>query len=608
VNLKVRRTVRAFRQEDGMGTSRPSALAVALACTLAAAGSPGLCEGVEAAGPKTVRVVEVRLEGDIAEQRQMEPLLGPREHLLHEFTASIRKAAKDDEVQAILLHLNHPTLGLAKLQELRDALEEVKAARKRVYCYLEACSNTDYALACSAHRICAAPGGMILLTGMRAEATFLKGLLDWAGIQAEIIHFGKHKSAGEPLTRDSMSEEHRAVLNELLDDLYAQFVALVASGRNLPEIKVKEAIDGGPYCAKDARIFHLIDEVSYFDQFIESIGKDLGGKVTLVKGYHRLGDRGTDFSEVNLFTFFAALKPKPDIPATDRPKIAIVYASGMIAEGESALLPGGVVTAAEMRKAFEAIRANPTVRAVVLRVDSPGGSALVSDLIWREVERTRKAGKPVIASMSDVAGSGGYYIAMGADAIVAQPATITGSIGVLGGKLVLRGLYDKIGVKKEMLTRGRNAALFSDYSPFSDHERDRVKALMQDIYADFVHKAALGRKMPDEKMQALATGRVWTARTARELGLVDALGGLREAFDLAAAKAGLKGKDVQPVILPREKSFLEALFGSAGSAVEPASSALAPRLLHPARPYAALLEALRDGNVLAVMPYLIEVR
>lgn len=591
-----------------MGAIRPSALAVALAAAIGGLAAPSRCEGQEPAAPRTVRVVEVRLEGDIAEQRAVEPILGPRGRLLHEFTASLRKAARDDEVQGVLLHLNHPTLGMAKLQELREAIEELKAARKRVYCYLDSCGNTDYVLASSAHRISAPPGGMILLTGMRAEATYLKGLLDWAGIRAEIIHFGKHKSAGEPLTRDSMSEEHRAVLNELLDDLYAQFVALIASGRNLPENKVKEAIDGGPYSAKDARIFHLIDEVSYYDQFIEAIGKDLGGKVALVKGYHRLGDRGADLSEFNLFTFFAALKPKPDIPATDRPKVAIVYASGMIAEGESAWLPGGVITAAGMRKTFETIRANPTVRAVVLRVDSPGGSALVSDLIWREVERTRKAGKPVIASMSDVAGSGGYYIAMGADAIVAQPATITGSIGVLGGKLVLRGLYEKVGVKKETLTRGRNAALFSDYSPFSDHERERVNALMQDVYADFVHKAALGRKMPDEKMQALATGRVWTARAAKDLGLVDALGGLREAFDLAVEKAGLQGKDVQPVILPREKSFLEALLGSSASTGEPASSGLVPRLLRPASAVAALLEALRNENVLALMPYLIEVR
>ncbi len=588
-------------------------LAVALTLGGLWAFAAGATAGEPAKGPggKTVRVVEFVLQGDIEERRGMEMPFGPKEHLLREYTASIRKAARDDEVAAILLRLNHPSLGLAKVQELRDAIAEARAAKKRVYCYLEACGNGDYLLACSADRVCAAPGGMVLLTGLRAQAVFFKGLLDWAGVKADFLAFGKHKSAAETFTRDSMSEENRQVLNELLDDLYEQFVAMIAKGRNMTEKKVKEVIDNGPYCAKDARIFGLIDDVSYFDQFVESLGKDLGGKVTLVKDYHHMGEKGPDLSELNLLTFFAALKPRPDIPATDRPKVAIVYASGMILMGDSPLASGGVVTAGEMQKAFEKIRENPTVRAVVLRVDSPGGSALVSDLIWREVERTRKAGKPVVASMSDVAGSGGYYIAMGCDAIVAQPATITGSIGVFGGKLVLRGLYDKIGVTKETFARGRNATLFSDYAPFSDNERKRVEALMQDIYNDFVHKAALGRNIPHEKMQELATGRVWTARAAKAVGLVDSLGGLKEAFDLAVEKAGLKGKDVQPVILPREKSFLEGLLSPGAGAFQISDFRFQIPIgnrqlaISNAR---HVLQLLAAENVLAVMPYFIEVR
>jgi len=583
-------------------------LAFVAAFAWAALASFGSARAGEGAGQKPVRVVEVPLQGEIAEQLPVATPFGPQPRLLRDYTASIRKAAKDERVQAILLRLAMPSLGLAKVQELAEAIGEAKAARKPVYCYLETCGNADYLLACSADKIAAAPGGIVMLTGLRAEATFLKGLLDWAGIQAEILHFGKHKSAGDMLTRSSMSEENRKVLNELLDDLFGQFVSGIAKGRNLPEGKVREIIDNGPYCAKDARVFHLVDEVAYFDQFVETIGKDLGGKVTLVKGYHRLGTKGPDLSEFNIFTLFAALKPKPDIPATDRPKVVVLYASGTILMGESSLPIGNVVTAAEMRKAFKTIRENPTVKAVVLRVDSPGGSALVSDLIWREVERTRKAGKPVVASMSDVAGSGGYYIAMGADAIVAQPGTITGSIGVLGGKIVLRGLYDKIGVTKETFTRGRNAGVFSDYTPFSAHERERVRALMADIYNDFVHKAALGRKMPHEKMQQLATGRVWSGRAARELGLVDELGGLKRAFDLAVEKAHLKGKDVQPVILPRAKSFLEALLGPSATAVPPRLPAPMGRIVGRAAPVARVLAALAREHVLALMPCLIEVR
>ena len=585
-----------------------------LALAALAAGATLCCTGAAAAEPekvpsrKVVRVVEITLAGDIEEQRAAEALFGERQCVLREYTASIRKAATDESVNAILLRLNQPALGMAKVQEIADVLDEVKAAKKRVYCYLDACGNTDYLLACSADKICAPPGGMVMLTGLGAQATFFKGLLDWAGIKAEFLHFGKHKSASDPLTRDSMSEENRQVLNELLDDLYGQFVAGIVKGRKLTEKKVKETIDYGPFCAKDARIFGLVDDVSYFDQFLDSIGQELGGKVELVRQYHHLGQKAPDFSEFNILTIFSALKPKPDIPETDEPKVVIIYASGMIAFGQLSPLFGNVITAEKLQKAFAKARENPTVRAVVLRIDSPGGSALVSDLIWREVERTRKAGKPVIASMSDVAASGGYYIAMNADAIVAQPATITGSIGVVGGKVVLKGLYDKIGVTKETFVRGRNAALFSDYTLFSDHERERVKAMMADIYGDFVHKAAEGRKIDPKKMEELATGRVWTARAAKSLGLVDSLGGLREAFDLAVAKAGLQGKPVQPVILPREKSILEKLFG-------PGVGVLGARIAYPlpgpvleALPYAGAIAMLMRENVLMLMPYFIEIK
>jgi len=564
-----------------------------------------------AEGAKGLKVVEVVLQGDIEEQRAVEMPFGPKANVLREYTASLRKAAKDDEVKAVLLRLNLPSFGLAKLQELRDALDAVKAAKKKVYCYLDACMNADYLLACSADRICSPPGGMVGLTGLRAQATFLKGLLDWAGLKADLIHFGKHKSAGDQFTRDSMSEENRKVLNELLDDLYGQFVAAIAKGRGLTEAKVRDAIDNGPYCAKDARASRLVDDVLYFDEFRAAIEKELGSKVSLVKEYHHLGQKGADLSEFNIFSLFAALKPRPDIPETDRPKVVIIYLSGLIMMGESAFSFGEGVTASEMGKLFAQVRENPTVRAVVLRVDSPGGSALASDLIWREVERTRKAGKPVVASMSDVAASGGYYVAMGADAIVAQPGTITGSIGVIGGKIVFRGLYDKIGVTKEVLTRGKNAALFSDYTPFSDHERKRVEALMGDIYDEFVRKAAVGRKMPPEKMKELATGRVWTGQGGKGLGLVDALGGLKEAFDLAAEKAGIKDKDPQPVILPREKNFLEMLLGPGATGFRISDFGFRISISNQKSAISNLssvFSVLTRENVLTLMPYLVEVR
>ena len=557
---------------------------------------------------KVVRVVEMVLHGRIEEQAAMAMPFGPQPRLLRNYTASIRKAAKDDGVKAILLRLRQPMLGLAKIQELLDAIGEFKATEKKLFCYLDACGNGGYLLASSADRIVAAPAGMVMLTGLAAEVSFYKGLLDWAGVGAHFAARGKHKSAAEPFTRESMSEGSRQVFNEYLDDVFDQFVATIAKGRKLAPAKVRQIIDQGPYPVGEARTFGLVDDVAYYDQFLDSVGDDLGGTVKLVKDYHRLGKKGADLAQMNLFALFAALQPKPEIPATKRPKVVVIYASGVIAPKPSSYLASQVVTATETRKAFERARSDDTVKAVVLRVDSPGGSALISDLIWREVERTKKTGKPVIASMSSVAASGGYYIAMPADAIVAQPATVTGSIGVVAGKLSLGGLYKKIGITTETFTRGKNAAIFATSSGFSESERKRLDALLDDIYTTFVHKAAVGRKMPVERMRELATGRIWTARRAKELGLIDELGGLKEAYELAIKKAGLEGQDVQPVILPREKSVLEALFAPTARARPALLCPPVPEPVLHALPYAQVLELLARENVLTLMPYVIEVR
>jgi len=574
--------------------------------TAALAAAVALLVPTVAAGGQVARVVEVRLEGEIAEQRALEVPFGPRRPLLRDYTASIRKAAKDPTVRALLLRLNFPLMGLGKLQEVREAIAEFKAAGKTVYCYFDSCFNTDYLLACSADRVGAPPGAMVLLTGLSAEVTYLKGLLDWLGVKVELLHFGRHKTATEPFTQSAMSEENKKVFNELLDDLYDQFVSAIAEGRKLPPDRVRETIDNGPYSAEAAKKAGLLDDVAYEDEFLEGMEKELGAEVELVKGYHRLDAEGPDLSEFNIFTLFSAMRPKPPIPKTDRPKVVVIFATGMILPTRPSFYFENLITAEEMSRAFEAAREDPTVKAVVLRVDSPGGSALVSDLVWREVQRTRKSGKPVVASLSSVAASGGYYIAMGADAVVAQPGCLTGSIGVLGGKIVLKGLYDRLGVTCEVFTRGRNAAIFSDYRPLSPSERQRLGAMMRQTYEEFVRKAAAGRHMPEEQMRKLATGRVWTARAAKKLGLVDALGGLRAAYQLAMKKAGLSEKDnVQPVILPREKSFLEAIFepasvGSFLDAIEPVVGRRALGL--------ALLGALRSERVLALLPFVVEVR
>ena len=589
---------------------------VGLGVVLVAAGGKGAKD--DAAGK--VRVLEITLGGEITEQKAVFIPFGPGQRLLRDYTGTIRKAAKDDAIKAIILRLKVPTLGLARVQELAAALKDFRDAGKPVYCYTEMCTNTSYALATNADKIVAAPGGGLLVVGLSMEVAYLKGLLDWAGIQFDVVHAGKHKSAGEPFVKEKMSAENRRVLDEFLDDYYAQFVGLIASGRKLDAAKVKALIDNGPYSAEEAKKAKLIDDVAYYEEFVEGIGEDLGGKVALVKKYHHLGAKGPDLSQFNIFTLFSSLQPKPAIPKTTRPKVVIIYATGQIVWGPTSVSFTNVISYEPIGKAFASARKDPTVKAVVLRIDSPGGSALTSDLIWREVERTRKAGKPVIASMGHVAASGGYYIAMGADEIIAEPTTITGSIGVIGLKPSLGELYTKIKVNMETFQRGKNAGLLSTTKPLSADERVRLEQLIKATYDDFVGKAFAGRKgkgtgnnkLTDvAKMRELATGRVWTGKQAKELGLVDELGDLKLAYQRAIAKAGIEGQDVQPVVLPREKNIFEALLGGAAQSRAATEEELAQRLPEPLRrlvPYARLLRTLTRERVLAIMPYCVEIR
>ncbi|MFW6163284.1 MAG: signal peptide peptidase SppA [Planctomycetota bacterium] len=593
-----------------------SMLLVAVVALLVGAAAPATKKAPEKpateAAPKpaqrTVKVVEVPLRGVIQERAAVAMPFGPQPKLLRDFTGSIRKAADDESIEAIVLRIREPVMGLAKRQELMDAIAEFKAKDKEVYAYLDACGNGSYLLACSADHIAAAPAGMILLTGLHMEASFLKGLLDWAGIQAEFVASGPQKSAAHALTRESMTEENRKVLNEYLDDVYDQFVRAIATGRELTPEEVRARVDNGPYAPDAAAEARLVDQVAYYDEFLDRVGRDLDGEVEVVENYHRLGKKGPDLSQMDLFTFFSALQPKPAIPATRHPKVVIVYASGIIAPQEASLFGAETVNAKTMHEAFEKARSDETVKAVVLRIDSRGGSALISDMIWREIQRTKAAGKPVIASMSDVAGSGGYYIAMPCDAIVAQPATVTGSIGVVGGKLSLAGLYEKIHVNVETFSRGKNAGIFTDARGFTDSQRERFAALLGHIYDEFVEKAAEGRNMEEAKMRQLATGRIWTGRAALEEGLVDRLGGLRDAYHLAVEKAGLKPEDVQPVILPRERSVLEMLFNPAAASRMGADPSTLPEALRRKMPLAQIVKLLEHDNMLAIMPFLIEMK
>jgi protease-4 len=450
------------------------------------------------------------------------------------------------------------------------------------------------------------PSGVLIIPGVRAEITFFKGLLDKLGLQFDALQMGKYKGAAEPLTRNAMSKPLRESLDALVDDTYENLVTTIAADRRLKDYQVKTLLDQGLFTAAAAKKAGLVDEVLYADQLQDAIKAALKAKdVEIVRDYKKK-HIDTDFSGMSgmmkLFDLFRGAKPSAG--SGKRTKIAVVYAVGPIMEGKSGsdvfgnTAMGANTIVAALRKADE----DAKVSAVVLRIDSPGGSATASDLIWRETVHLRK---PLIASMSDVAGSGGYYIAMGAKKIIAAPGTLTGSIGVIGGKLVTRGLHEKLGMNTEVISRGANSGSLSSNQPFTPEERKAWTVLLQETYRQFVGKAAEGRKMSYNKLEALAQGRVYTGQMAKKLGLIDSLGTLKDAVAAAKVAAGLKADaEVDLLVLPEPKSFFEQLFG------DPAGEADLESLLPEGFKIwqqTKLLRQLLSERILLWMPYGVEV-
>jgi protease-4 len=368
-------------------------------------------------------------------------------------------------------------------------------------------------------------------------------------------------------------------MEALIDSLYAQYTAGLQSGRNKTAEQVQAMIDGGPYDGEGALKAGLVDELVYEDQLKERL-KDASA---LSPG--RYARSGAGFFD-------------------HRPKVALVYAVGDIVPGESQSGFAGDFAGSEtVAGALRDARKDSDIKAIVLRVDSPGGSGTASDVIWREVVLAKKS-KPVVVSMGDLAASGGYYISMASDAIVAQPTTITGSIGVFGGKFILHGLYDKLGITKEILMRGQHADLFSEYRPWNDEERAKYRSMMVSFYEDFITRAAQGRKKTPAEIDAIAQGRIWTGKEALDRGLVDRMGGLDVAVGLAKERARIgKDQDVNLVVLPERKGFLETLLERQEDGFDSAVL-LPPDLRHVVR----WMRAVARGDVLARLPFDLQVR
>jgi protease-4 len=568
------------------------------------------------------KVAHIKLSGDLDESPvASDPLFGgPAENFKSKLDR-IRKAAKDDDVKALYLEIDGLSIGWGKLDELTRAVAEFRKTGKKTFAYMDGGDGKDYLAAIGCDEVCVPESGWILLIGVRAEVSFYKDLLDKIGVKADMLRMGDAKSAVEPFIQNKMSDASRKQLEGVLDDYYEHsMVARIVKDRAAKKLSVddvKKIIDAGPYAAHAAQKAGLIDRVAYKDAFEESFKKALkDDKVEVARDYGKAKSDEVDLSSP--FAIFKLLAPSKGTESNDKPKIAVIYAVGLISTGKSSsgsLLGESTCGSTTIIEALKQAEDDDTVKAIVLRVDSPGGSALASDLIWNEVVHCKK---PLIASMSDVAASGGYYISMGAKKIYAEPGTLTGSIGVFGGKVALEGTYEKIGINTEVIARGANAGIFSSTFPFSDSEKAAMTALIHDAYDQFLDKAVDGRskagaKLTRKELEPIAGGRIWTGRQAKGLGLVDELGNLDDAVASAKKAAGVENeKDMDLLILPKPRNFIDALLESKSESLAPRMQLL--QLLHEAPELAPKLRTLegflrmRGEPVWLMEPYRIEVR
>lgn len=494
-------------------------------------------------------VLVADLRGSLAEAPRGVALLdlglggGPT---VSEVTMALDRAAEDARIVAVVGLLDESTHGLAVAQELRDAIGRVRRAGKPTFAWADSFGelgpgNEGYYIATAFEEILLQPIGVLGLTGLSIETPFAAEALARLGVFFQVQRRSEFKTALDPLHESAMSAPQREMLEALVSDLSSQLAGAIATGRRLPEARARQLLTGGPYTALEARELGLIDALLYRDE-----------------AFARVAGRASGAEEVALGRY-AALRANEPVAAEPAAKVALIRAEGPIVRegGES----GFTIGADDLAQTIGDVAKDDAIDAIVLRLDTPGGSAVASATVGRAIAQARKAGKPVVVSMGNTAASGGYWIAMGATRIIAQPATLTGSIGVVSGKPVLQGLWDRLGVRWATVDTGGNAGIFSINHPYTPAEQERLDAVLDGIYAAFKDGVAAGRDLPPQRVEALARGRVWTGTAGLGLGLVDELGGLDRAL---AAVRGLLGLPedalLDLVVLPERPSPLERVF------------------------------------------------
>jgi protease-4 len=577
---------------------RPVAIIVALLAAALVVSFAGLvilylAVGREPAVPSRAALT-LEIGGDIAEMPASDVvalLSDARRPTVRGIVESLRKAKSDDRVRAVLLKpttFASPYWG--KIQEVRDALVDFKESGKPLYAYLEYGGDREYYLASVADKVFMMPAATLDLTGVATYQLFLRGTFDKIGVTPDIHHVGDFKTASNQYTEKGYTPSHRAMDEWLNRELYEQIVSGIAQGRKKTDAEVRGLLDEGPFLAENAHRAGLVDEVLYEDQVAERVKEESGELSTI---------DGNAYGQVSVRSFGAG-----------GPRLAVIYAVGAIVSGESGYDPlnGATVGSDTLIEAIRTARKDSSVRAIVLRVDSPGGSATASDAVWRELMLAREA-KPLVVSMSDLAASGGYYIAMPGHAIVAQPSTLTGSIGIFGGKFITGGVYEKLGANIESTSIGKHAEMNSPARPYNADELKKVTEQLESFYKQFVAKVAAARGKTPEEINAIAEGRVWTGRQASQNGLVDALGGLETAVAIAKDKAGIDADDsVQLVVYPEPKTFYEMVSEFSGVRRQVSiASWLTANLTAGEREALRVLRGpgtlFRRGELLALMPF-----
>lgn len=524
--------------------------------------------------------LEIKLSGEIKEQAPRDffsSMFGQAPSLsLHNIWMNIKKAKVDNRVKIIVLRLGYIQCGWAKVNEIRESILDFRKSGKKVYAYIDESVEFDkqYYLATACDRIFLHPLGMFIINGIGGYVPFFKKSLDKLGIEAEIEHVEEYKTAYNMFTEEGFTPAHKRMMKSLYGDLYSHYIKALAEAREKSEEEIKALIDHAFFQGEKALEAGLVDALLFEDEF-EDILQEKGKKLSKI-------------------THGQYLKIKPSSLGLNKgKKIALIYGMGAIHTGEGLYQSmGSSTTARWIRKA----RKDKSIAAIVFRVDSPGGSAVASDIIWREVTLAKKE-KPFVVSMSDVAGSGGYWISMSAHKIVAQPQTLTGSIGVISGKFNLVKLYEKLGITAEKITFGKRADLFSTYKKLTREERNFLKKEILWMYDKFLIKVAEGRTLSKEEVDKIARGRVWTGSQAKERGLVDELGGLSRALELAKELAGIPiDEEVRLIIMPKKISFFDTFFRRRLAKI---NLGLDPRL----EKMLSAFMLLNKEKILAIMPF-----